>query len=129
MMTYREWKYSSTHSLTSALDGDVVSFTLRSLYPQERAIHIYWIGGWVGSRAGLDTVSKWIIPSHRRDSNPQHLIVQPVVSYCIDWAAMWIYFYTFLKRLSERRRRYEDWCVWWKTDPRYFLIAQRNGVV
>jgi hypothetical protein len=32
-----EWRYSSTHSLTSALDGGVVSFTPRPLYPQEKS--------------------------------------------------------------------------------------------
>jgi len=33
----------------------------------------------VGPRTGLDAVSKRKIPSPRRDSNPNHPIVQPVV--------------------------------------------------
>jgi hypothetical protein len=36
----------------------VFSFTPRSLYPQERVPATHWIGGWVGSRAGLDAVLK-----------------------------------------------------------------------
>jgi hypothetical protein len=50
-----EWMYSSTHSLTSALDG---------------APGTHWIGGWVGPRAVLDAVVKRKIPSTRRESNP-----------------------------------------------------------
>jgi hypothetical protein len=57
----------------------VVSFTARVLYPRERAPCTHWIGGWVGPRAGLGTASKRKIPSLRRDSNPDHPIVQPVV--------------------------------------------------
>jgi hypothetical protein len=37
----------------------------------------HWIGGWVSSRAGLDMVSKRKIPSHRRESNPDHSLAQP----------------------------------------------------
>jgi hypothetical protein len=40
----------------------------------------HWLGGWVGPRAGLHTVSKRKFPSPRRESNPDHPIVQPVVS-------------------------------------------------
>jgi hypothetical protein len=36
----------------------VVSFTLRSLYPRERAPGTHCIGGWVDPRAGLDDVEK-----------------------------------------------------------------------
>jgi hypothetical protein len=39
--------------------------------PTERAPGTHWIGGWVGPRAGLDTVAKQKIPSPCRDSNPQ----------------------------------------------------------
>jgi len=50
-----EWRYSSTHSLTSALEvsGQLHGFTLR-----DRAPGNPWIGGWVGPKTGLDTVSK-----------------------------------------------------------------------
>jgi hypothetical protein len=57
MKVYWEWRYSSIHSLTSALDGGgwLASrpgrFTLR-----ERAPGTHWIGGWVGPRAVLDAV-------------------------------------------------------------------------
>jgi hypothetical protein len=36
----------------------VVSFTPLSLYPREGAPCTYWIGGWMGPRAGLDDLEK-----------------------------------------------------------------------
>jgi hypothetical protein len=74
-----EWKYSSTHSLTSVLDGSERS-TLHPgrLTPSERTSGTYLIGGWVGPRAVLDAVAKRKIPSSRRESNPRTPIVQPV---------------------------------------------------
>jgi hypothetical protein len=53
--------------------------------PRERAPGIHWIGGWVGPRTGLDMVSKWKIPNPRRESKPDHPIVQPVASRYTDW--------------------------------------------
>jgi hypothetical protein len=59
-----EWRYRSTHSLTSTLDGGEWSdsrpgrFNLR-----QRAPCTHWIGGWVGLRAGLDAVVNRKIPS------------------------------------------------------------------
>jgi hypothetical protein len=56
-----------------------VSFTPWPLYPQGKSPGNIWIGGWVGSRAVLDTVVKRKIPSPRRKSNPKpRLSVQPV---------------------------------------------------
>jgi hypothetical protein len=40
----------------------VVSFTPRPLYPEGKSPW-YWIGGWVGSRVGLDAVVKRKIPN------------------------------------------------------------------
>jgi len=54
-----EWRYRSTHSLTSSLDGaewsasHLICFTLR-----ERAPGRHWIADWVGPRAVLDAVVK-----------------------------------------------------------------------
>jgi hypothetical protein len=45
---------------------------------RESAPDTHWIGGWVGSRAVLDTVVKRKIPSPRRESNPSIPIVQAV---------------------------------------------------
>jgi hypothetical protein len=45
----------------------LVSFTPRTLYPQGRASSTHWIGGWAGTRAGLEAVVRRKIPS--RDSN------------------------------------------------------------
>jgi hypothetical protein len=75
-----EWRYSSTHSLTSALDGGEWSGLHPGRFsPRERAPGTYSIGGWMGPRAVLDAVVKRKIPSPRRESNPRTSIVQPIV--------------------------------------------------
>jgi hypothetical protein len=67
-----EWRYSSTHSLTSALDGGEWSVSLPGRFtPRERVPNTHWIGGWVCSRAILDAVVKGKILSPRRESNPR----------------------------------------------------------
>jgi hypothetical protein len=62
----------------------MVNFTLRPLYPRERAPDTHWIGGWVGSRTVLEAVVKRKIPSLLRESNPRTPIVQPVAQRCTD---------------------------------------------
>jgi hypothetical protein len=82
-----DWKYSSTHYLTSALDGGEWSasrpgrFTLR-----ESAPGTYWRGGWVGLTAILEAVVKRKIPSPRRELNPRTPIGQPLAQRYTDWA-------------------------------------------
>jgi hypothetical protein len=67
-----EWRYSSTHSLTSSLDGGQWSASRPSRFtPRERASCTHWIVGWVGPRAGPYTVVKRKIPSSRWESNPR----------------------------------------------------------
>jgi hypothetical protein len=74
-----EWRYSSTHSLTSALDGgDWPASRPGRTTPRERSPGAHWIGGWVGPTAVLDAVVKTKIPSPRRESNHRTPIVQPV---------------------------------------------------
>jgi hypothetical protein len=74
-----EWRYSSTHSLTSALDGGEWSASCTGRFtPRERAPGTHWIGDWEGPRAVLDVVVKRKIPSPRRESNPRTPIVQSV---------------------------------------------------
>jgi hypothetical protein len=52
-----EWSYSSTHSLTSAVDGGELSASRTGRYfPRERTPGTHWMGGWEGPRAVLDTV-------------------------------------------------------------------------
>jgi hypothetical protein len=81
-----ERRYSSTHSLTSALDGDEWSASLPGHFTsKERVARTHWIGGRVSPRAVLDTVSKRIIPSPRRESNPRTPIVQPISQRYTDW--------------------------------------------
>jgi hypothetical protein len=80
-----EWRYNSTHFLTSALDGGELSASRPGRFtPGERASDTHWIGGWVGPRAVLDTVVKRKIPSPRRESNTRTLIVQPVAQRYTD---------------------------------------------
>jgi hypothetical protein len=55
--------YSSTHSLTSALDGGEWSASHPVRFtPREGAPGTHWTGGWVGLRAVLDAVVKKKIP-------------------------------------------------------------------
>jgi hypothetical protein len=69
--------------MVSALDGGEWSASCAGRFnPREISPDIHWIGGWVGPIAGLDTVS--IISIFRRDSNPDHPIVEPVVSRYTD---------------------------------------------
>jgi len=50
-----EWRYSSTHYLTSAVDGGEWSAPLPGRFtPRERVPGTYWIGGLVGPRAILN---------------------------------------------------------------------------
>jgi hypothetical protein len=83
-----EWRYSSIHSLTSALDGGGEWSASRTgrFTPREWAPGSQWIGGWVGPRAVLDAVVKRKIPSPHRESEPRTLIVHPVAQRYTDWA-------------------------------------------
>jgi hypothetical protein len=66
-------------TLTSALDGGEWSASRPGRFiSSERAPSTHWVGGWVGPKAGLDTVSKRKIPNPRQESNPDHPIVQPI---------------------------------------------------
>jgi hypothetical protein len=74
-----EWRYSSTHYLTSALEGGERSASRPGRFtPKETAPGTHWIGGWVGITSVLDAVAKRKILSPRRESNPRTPIVQPV---------------------------------------------------
>jgi hypothetical protein len=80
-----EWRYISTHSLISVLDGGKWSASrLCRFTPRERAHGTHWIGDWVGPRAVLDAAVKRKIPSPRRESNPRTPIVQPVAQRYTD---------------------------------------------
>jgi hypothetical protein len=89
-----EWRYSSTHSLTSGLDGGKWSASHPGRFiPRERALGTHWIGGWVGPRAVLDAVVKRKIPSPLRESNPRTPIVQLVAQCCTGIFIISINFY------------------------------------
>jgi len=61
-----------------------------ALPPGKEPPGTHWIGGWVGPRAVLDAVEKRKIPSPRRESNPDHPIVQPVASPYTDWTIQYV---------------------------------------
>jgi hypothetical protein len=89
-----ERMYSSTHSLTSVLDGGEWSASRPGRFtPRERAPGTHWIGFWVGPRAVLDAVVKRKIPSPRRESNLRIPVVQPIAQRYTDWAKDVFFFY------------------------------------
>jgi hypothetical protein len=55
-----------------------------ALKPGERTHVTHWTGGWVGSRAGLDTELRGKILCLCRGSNFDRLVVQPVVRLYTD---------------------------------------------
>jgi hypothetical protein len=65
------WRYSSTQSLTLALDGIGQLHAQAALHPRERTPGTHWIGGCVGPRAFLNAVVKKKIPSPLREWNPR----------------------------------------------------------
>jgi len=68
-----EWRYSSMHYLTLALDGGEWSPSHTSHFiPRERAPGTRWIRGWVGPRTSLDMMLKRKILSSCQESNPNH---------------------------------------------------------
>jgi hypothetical protein len=87
MKAYWEWRYSSTHSLTSALDGGEWSASRPGRFtPRERTPRTHCIEGWVGPRAILDAVVKRKISILRHESNHKTPIVQLVAQRYTDWA-------------------------------------------
>jgi hypothetical protein len=63
--------------------GWVISHAPAALYPRERTPGTYWIEGWVGLRAGLDTETRRKILCFCRGSNPR----RPVCSQTLSgWA-------------------------------------------
>jgi hypothetical protein len=103
MKAYWEWRYSSTHSLTSALDGGEWSASRPGHFiPMESATRTHLIGGWVGPRAVLDTVMKRKIPSPRRESNPRTPIVQPVAQRYTDWAITTLQYQPVIMSVTRR---------------------------
>jgi len=63
-----------------------ISQLLRPLYPQKTFPRLYWVGGWVILRYGLDVMAKGRIPTPDGSGTPfahlatSHLLA--VLSYC-----------------------------------------------
>jgi hypothetical protein len=91
-----EWRYSSTHSLTSTLYGGEWSASRPCRFtPRERVPGTHWIGGWVGPRTVLEAVKRKI-PSPRRQLNPRTPFVQPVAQrYVIQNVGILIFSFFF----------------------------------
>jgi hypothetical protein len=82
-----EWRYSSIHSLTSALDGNEWSVSCPDCFTtRESTPGTHWIGGWVGPRAILDMMVKRKFPAPHQESNPRMPIVQPVAQHYTNLA-------------------------------------------
>jgi hypothetical protein len=83
-----EERYSSYSFSTSALDGGQwpVSRPGRAFTRGERIPGTHCTGGWVGLRAGLDSEVRGKILCPRRGSNPDRLVVQPIVRHYTAWA-------------------------------------------
>jgi hypothetical protein len=107
------WIYSSTHSLTSALDGGERSASRAGRFtPRERVPGTHWIEGWVGPWTVLEGVMKRKISSPRRESKTRTPIVQPVARRYTDWAIttdhtrklsqLWVNFMNFVQGTYEK---------------------------
>jgi hypothetical protein len=82
-----ERRYKLHAFLTSALDRDDWSASCPCRFTDPgKSPSTDWIGGWAGSRAGLDAVVKRKIPSPRQESNRRTPIVQPEPCRYTDWA-------------------------------------------
>jgi hypothetical protein len=89
-----EWRYSSIHSLISALVGGEWSPSCIGCFTRrERAPDTHLIGCLVGLRAILDAVVKREIPSPCQESKPRTLIIQPVAQCYTDWAIMALFLF------------------------------------
>jgi hypothetical protein len=62
----------------------VVRFMIRPLYPMERTLCAYWIGGWIACRARRDAAVK---RSHC-SCQESNLAVQSTDSHYSDWATL-----------------------------------------
>lgn len=58
--------------------GELLSLSLRPLYPEERTSGIHWIEDWIGRRSGLDKVANTKIIAQVGNRNP---IFQPAASH------------------------------------------------
>jgi hypothetical protein len=90
VVIFGEWRYSSTHSLTSALDGGEWSVSRPGRFtPRERTPCTHCNGGWVGPRAGLDALVKRKIPSPagNRTLEPQSVVV--IISSSSSSSSSW----------------------------------------
>jgi hypothetical protein len=85
MKAYWEWRYSSTHSLTSAVDGGELSASHPGRFtPRKRAPGTHWRLSGPQSRSGRGDEEKNSHP--RRESNPRTPIIQPVAQRYADWS-------------------------------------------
>jgi hypothetical protein len=100
-----EWTYSFTHSLTSALDrGEWSASRPGPFTPRERDPGTHRIGGWVGSRAGLDAVVFSLIVEIFNTSLYQTFQYSLLVTSSNsrpEWPIFVMGFLAFMKKLRE----------------------------
>jgi hypothetical protein len=103
-----EWRYSFTHSLTSAQDGGEWSASLPGRFtPTERAPDTHWRGGWVDPRAVLEAVVRRKISlTMHNDVIPRHVRVN--LSLCLikhhamkTYGGVEVHFHAFLNSVLE----------------------------
>jgi hypothetical protein len=78
MKTHREKRYSSTLSLTSALDAGVDERQDPATLPPGKILGTHCMGGWMGRRSGLDGYGKSRLPGFDLRT------VQPIASRYTD---------------------------------------------
>jgi len=73
MKTYGTWRYISTHSFTSALDGgECLASGPGRFTPRENSPCTRWIGGWMGPREGLGAWWREKFPAPTVTRIPDH---------------------------------------------------------
>jgi hypothetical protein len=85
MKAYKGLGGTAPTFLTWALVGGEWSASRSGRFtPGERAPGNHWMGGWVGTRTGLDAVEKRKISCRCWETNPDPSAVQPVACSYID---------------------------------------------
>jgi len=93
-------------SLTLALDGGEWSASLTDRFtPGKRTTNTHWIGGWVGSRTGLDTVPKRkSLYCPCRESNPG-----PPASNLVNNSLIYLFTYLLTYLLHDAEYYSKSW--------------------
>jgi hypothetical protein len=90
-----EWRYSFTHSSTSALEGGECSASRPGRFnSRERTPGTHWIGGWVGPRVVLDAVvhsNSLIRTVYNEMTDTNDMLPSAGVFVCFLWGELPLY--------------------------------------